>query len=158
MPIAGRAIQFNIGSILSVQLKAGFIAARQNSQWKPEPQTELWQERAAGQLKKNGADAEQRGQWDFYEVVGPYADGASSIQQEAVAATITALPAHVDGKAVPISTEAPSSNYGTIKAYSASANMRQEPINGQNGYLHSYNQNGQRVFMTIETNTVDFFM
>lgn len=158
MPVVGRAIQFNIGSILSVQLRAGFVAAGHSSKYKPEPQVEPRQERAAGELRKNGADAKQRGQSDFYEVVGPYVDGAPPTQQGTVAATMTALPAHVDGKTALIPTEAPSSHYGTIKTYSASVDMRQKSVNGQNGYVHSYKHNGQRVFMTTKTATVDFFM
>ena len=155
MPVAGRSIQFNIGSVLSLQLRTGFIAACHSHKSDPASQVERRQERASGELRWNGSAPEQRKESPFYEVVGPYADVVSSSQQETTVAVMSVLPVHVGGKAT---ARASSSHYDTIKAYSSAANMNQEPISGQIGYMHSYKQNGQRVFMTTEIPVIDFFM
>lgn len=145
MPISSNYVQLNIASSMSFQLRAGsatiFPDESQQSQRRLEPH----QARKTDQLKRGNANTQWQDQAAYYEVVGPYADGAPASRSGASPATISALSVGaVDKAAFP-----PPDRY---------INIPYRKNGDETELVYVYNQSGQRVFATTQSSTIDFFV
>ncbi|MFC1716188.1 hypothetical protein ACFL6S_21125 [Candidatus Poribacteria bacterium] len=151
--MSGRSFQFSVGSAVSFQFQAGFTStyyARQqpDNRLKPRPGAEL------ARPSDHGLEATRSAEAPFYEVVGPYSNGAAASTPRAAPATI-ALPAQASEEIALVSAELPSTNRQIAEAYRREAETHHKFADGETAYVHSYNQNGQRVFAMTEIPTID---
>ena len=146
MQISGRSLQFNIDSAISFQFRAGFTSTYYAGQ-RPEKQLKSHHEEELARSKNLGIEGEWREEVPLYEVVGPCSNESAASTRRAAPGTI-ALPARASEEATLVSAELLSRDHYAAEAY-------QELANRQTAYVHSYNQNGQRVFATTESSTID---
>ncbi len=146
MQMSGRYFQFSVGSAVSFQFKAGFTSTyydRQQTENRLKPGHEEEFARSKGRVIETRKNEEA----PFYEVVGPYSNGSAASTRRAAPTTI-ALPAQASEEIALVSAELLSTNRQI-------AGVNQESADGEMVYVHSYNQNGQRVFAMTETPTID---
>ncbi len=153
MQMSGRFFQFSVGSAVSFQFKAGFTSTYYARQ-QPENRLKSRHEEELARSKNRGIAARRNEEAPFYEVVGPYSNESAASTRRAAPTTI-ALPAQASEGIALVPAELPSTDRQIAKAYRKEAGVHQKFADGETVYVHSYNQNGQRVFAMTEIPTID---
>jgi len=156
MSLSGKIFQFNIGSAISFQFRAGFASisydkSRSGNRQDPQQVEKLEESRKL-------VEARQRGQSDFYEVVGSYAN-ESSVPAQRVYPAMIALPERAVERAALMPTESSSGSSGAARAYRRETEARRELANRKSEYIEyiqGYNRHGQKVVGMLELPTIDF--
>lgn len=151
----GKSFQFSIGSTVSFQLRAGFTSTyhakpEQDNQLEPQHREE------SARQQKRAIMSRRVKETPFYEVVGPYSDGAATSPYKNALATI-ALPTHASAEAKSIPALIPPSEHQIALPNSAEVEVQQKFLDDE-VYVHSYNHSGRRVFAMAETSTIDLFI